>query len=268
MPHSSPPPQWSLPLDQPPRVIYTGVGRHGQREKELRYRFRDQWCFHLYRYRGRLELSGRIYEFDDGTVSLIPPDTPFRHIWLRAGSTHFFSLFQHPVGPGVSFPLLQAQGPQGAALFTELTESATWYAADPARTSARLWDVLWRLARGAPAGEAAPADDTRHPALRAVEATIEAKLSEGLRLAKLARSAGVTPNHLNRLFLRAHGLNARSYLQARRWERAAYLLRHTTMPVKAVAVEAGYPDPGHFNKFVRARAGCAPRAFRARDGEG
>ena len=54
------------------------------------------------------------------------------------------------------------------------------------------------------------------------------------------------------------------YIQERRWERAQYLLEVSGLPVKVEAVETGMPDLGHFNKFIRSRAGVPPRELRER----
>jgi transcriptional regulator GlxA family with amidase domain len=47
-----------------------------------------------------------------------------------------------------------------------------------------------------------------------------------------------------------------------RIRRAEQLLRHSSLTVKAVAIETGFTDLQQFNKLVRKHCGSAPRNLR------
>jgi transcriptional regulator GlxA family with amidase domain len=48
----------------------------------------------------------------------------------------------------------------------------------------------------------------------------------------------------------------------RRWRQARRLLTSTTLPAKRIAIDLGFNDLSHFNKFVRQRSGKSPRKVR------
>jgi transcriptional regulator GlxA family with amidase domain len=51
-----------------------------------------------------------------------------------------------------------------------------------------------------------------------------------------------------------------------RAERAAYLLRTTRSPLKAIAEEVGINDPFQFSRFFKRMNGLPPREYRKRQG--
>jgi AraC-like DNA-binding protein len=90
---------------------------------------------------------------------------------------------------------------------------------------------------------------------------IQRHLDRPLTLAGLARRAGYSPQHLNRVFQRVLGTTPLKYLAATRLERAAELLRDQRLTVTEVARRVGFPDPAYFSRqFVR-RFGVTPSAY-------
>ena len=84
-----------------------------------------------------------------------------------------------------------------------------------------------------------------------------------LSLKELSAGAGITPNHLGRIFHEQVGMSFREYLRLMRLGRAAYLLRRSRKPVKHLAAEAGYPDASNFVHDFKDAFGKSPQTYRA-----
>jgi transcriptional regulator GlxA family with amidase domain len=78
----------------------------------------------------------------------------------------------------------------------------------------------------------------------------------------LARELDVSHNHLTRSFRAATGLAPVEFIRERRVNRAEELLRHTTLPIKAIAAQVGLGDFHSFNKVMRRAKGASPRRLR------
>ncbi|MFT5221715.1 MAG: AraC-like DNA-binding protein/mannose-6-phosphate isomerase-like protein (cupin superfamily) [Glaciecola sp.] len=110
---------------------------------------------------------------------------------------------------------------------------------------------------------AAPLEDgTPHWLHNAIDALSrdEAALAEGG--AGLARLAGRTPEHVNRVLRQHTGLTTTETVNAMRLDRAAGLLCMTDAPILDVAVLAGFGNLSHFYACFGARFGTTPRRYR------
>ncbi|MGH3489828.1 MAG: helix-turn-helix domain-containing protein, partial [Actinopolymorphaceae bacterium] len=122
-----------------------------------------------------------------------------------------------------------------------------------------VWAALWRVAQlGTPAEAGRP-----HAAVGTAIAYIESNLAGDLTVPTVARAAGVSHNHLTRLFRAETGDTVVGYIRRRRIERARHLLRESTLPIPTVAASVGIGDLQAFNKTCRRLLGAAPRAVRA-----
>jgi transcriptional regulator GlxA family with amidase domain len=128
----------------------------------------------------------------------------------------------------------------------------------PAEAAAAVWTVLWSVANlSCPDHAGGP-----HEAVAAAMAHIETHLAEPLAVPDIARAAGVSHNHLTRLFRAETGDSVVAYIRRRRLERARHLLRESTLPIPAVAAAVGISDLQAFNKVCRSGLGSGPRALR------
>jgi transcriptional regulator GlxA family with amidase domain len=100
----------------------------------------------------------------------------------------------------------------------------------------------------------------------AAAAHIESNLSSTLTVPDIARVAGVSHNHLTRLFRAETGHTVVGHIRRRRLERARHLLRESTLSIPAIAASVGIPDLQAFNKACRHELGGSPRAVRAGSG--
>jgi AraC-like DNA-binding protein len=89
------------------------------------------------------------------------------------------------------------------------------------------------------------------------------RYAEPLRVADLAREGGWSPAHFAREFRRVFGESPHQYLQSRRLERAAALLRDTDPPVTEISLAVGLTSLGSFTSSFTRVYGVAPSAYRA-----
>ena len=94
--------------------------------------------------------------------------------------------------------------------------------------------------------------------------TIDRSYAEPLDIAALARIALVSPAHFIRVFGATFGETPHRYLQRRRIERAAALLRDTDLPVSTVCTEVGFGSFATFTRTFRNIMGETPSAYQRR----
>jgi AraC family transcriptional regulator of arabinose operon len=87
---------------------------------------------------------------------------------------------------------------------------------------------------------------------------------EAMDLPGLARTAGVSPAQLVKLFKRHLGVTPLRYVWEARTRRGAQLLRETGLTVAEVAYRCGFQTPFHFSRWIKACEGVSPRELRAR----
>ena len=82
-----------------------------------------------------------------------------------------------------------------------------------------------------------------------------------VRVRDVAARAGVHPVYLARQFRRFFGSSVVSYLQRARVTRAADLIASSSMPLSAVAFQAGFADQSHLSRSFRVGTGFTPGAY-------
>ena len=237
-----------------------GIGVHGRKRIE-RYQLPDLWCLHLYRYTATVRLEGREYPIEPGYVGIIPANMSMEY-HFPSRSPHLYVHFRCLAGEttDTARPIraMQDLGDDFGRIYEQLEQVVN---SENGRARARLWEVLWQLSERtviAP-GEYAGT----HPAVKAALSLIDRHLDEALRVSQIAETVGVSDNYLARLFGASVGVTVVGYIQKRRAERAVHLLRHSTLPVKTIAVLVGLPDLQQFNKAIHAAMGQSPRAVRS-----
>lgn len=250
----------AIDLSEPPEVYAQGRATHGVRQLDDHFQLPQLWSLHLYRYHAELEVDGRSYQVAPGTVSLVPPAADIRYRY-QGPSTHLYAHLR-VFGRNPTQGRLQLIMSPGAELpvITDLMESAVAAAAfRPERTRADLWGVLLRLADRP---EQPPSTHPAHDHVVAAMAYIESRLTEPLTVPQVAAAAGISANHLTRLFSAEVQQTVVSYIRRRRVEQARRLLASSTMSISAIAAAVGIPDLQAFNKACRAVTGRSPRRLR------
>jgi AraC-like DNA-binding protein len=127
--------------------------------------------------------------------------------------------------------------------------------------SSRIYDVLLQLAAARHGME----DDPRlPPVLEQAMAAVVADLASVWTVARVARRAGCTPEHLNRLMKRHVDMHAHEWLEQLRLHHAARSLRETRAHIHEIGARVGYADPYYFSKAFRRVTGMTPTQYRRR----
>lgn len=248
-----------MQLDEPPVVVNLGAGIHGTVHERDVFRLPDLWQFHLYSYRAELNVGGTTHEIRPGYVSLIPPGVQVTYHY-RGRSEHLY-VHLRLAGRGEirTVPVMQDAGAETPLLTTLLRQAIATATAVPAMAVAEVWAALWHVARLTET--AGP-----HAAVAAAVTHIESHLAGSLSVPEIAAAAGVSHNHLTRLFRVETGRTVVAYIRHRRLQTARHLLQESTLPIPAVAVAVGIADLQAFNKACHRELGASPRAVRSRRG--
>lgn len=78
----------------------------------------------------------------------------------------------------------------------------------------------------------------------------------------LARQAGISPQHLCRVFKETMNMRPLEYLTQRRLREAKRLLQRKEIPISEVAVLSGFPDAGYFSTVFKKYEGLTPIEYR------
>jgi AraC-type DNA-binding domain-containing proteins len=98
--------------------------------------------------------------------------------------------------------------------------------------------------------------------LREVTEYISDNYNRDLKLAELARVAGMSSFHFAREFKRTTGTTPHQYLIKFRVERAKALLVRKELPLIEVGLQTGFSHQSHFTRLFRRVTGLTPNAYR------
>ena len=104
---------------------------------------------------------------------------------------------------------------------------------------------------------------TSNGSLIAAVAAMERQIGTPASRKDLARTAGVSVRHLERLFAEHLDVTIHQHYVSLRLVRARTLLRQTSLPLAQVGTECGFADASHFARVYRKRYGLSPSADRA-----
>ncbi|MGJ4935776.1 helix-turn-helix domain-containing protein [Bradyrhizobium oligotrophicum] len=102
-----------------------------------------------------------------------------------------------------------------------------------------------------------------HPNLRRALLYLVDHYAEPIRLGSLARQAHVSQSHLSFLFRHSLQTSCKAMLSRIRVEKAKELLStNARQPITDVALQVGFADLSHFEKYFRRQVGRTPREYR------
>lgn len=89
-------------------------------------------------------------------------------------------------------------------------------------------------------------------------------VNQAVRLADMAKVAGLTETSLCRFYKSKMGVSPIAYMDNLRLKRACELLEYTDRTVKEIVYECGYSDTNFFYKLFKRKIGMTPLGFRVR----
>jgi AraC-like DNA-binding protein len=254
---------WDLPLSASPHLLMMGIGVHRPQRGWDRYCLPGLWCLHFYRYDGELKINGESFPIRPGHCSVTPPGALLEYSYGHTPSVHAVAHFRlEGESETLVLPAMRDLGDAFSELSSLFEEAIPWLRTEPARASARVWDVLWRLGKLPGDQEASTPLRIQSKAIERAQHYIEVHLNAPLKVARVAEYSGFSHNHFTRVFAAATGSTPAQYIRARRVERARHLLEHSTLPIKAITSQCGLGDLQAFNKTLRRELGKSPRELR------
>ncbi|WP_027171779.1 AraC family transcriptional regulator [Methylobacterium sp. 10] len=128
--------------------------------------------------------------------------------------------------------------------------------------------VVHRLAHAASRPEPVSAHGLTARQMSDVVAFIDASLGDDLRVADLARIAGLSEHYFSRCFQASVGVPPYAFITRRRLDRAAELLTRSPLPVASIAALVGYDDPSQFSAAFKRYKAMAPLAWKRQQANG
>lgn len=98
---------------------------------------------------------------------------------------------------------------------------------------------------------------------RKVRAVLDDRFRDDLTLSGVAEAVGASVSHVQRSFRAEAGVSVVEYVQRRRVELAAELLRSTDSSVTEVGITAGFGNPSYFGRVFARMMGVTPSGYRA-----
>ncbi len=252
----------TLPLGSPPQSIQLGAhSRHGTSKKRETYCLHELWCLNLfYQGEGTVLIQGKVREFHAGYAVLTPPNTEINYTFYEETALTYVHFKPEAVVPKVKVPMTLDLGIDFECVIQDIQMIAKARNPEPEYIRARVWDVLWKIARHSSVIERPRYSVVVEEALD----LIDRQLSKPICIRDLARALKISHTHLNRLFAAEFGISANRYVRKKRVERALHLLKNSSLPIQSVGASVGIPDPHHFNKTIRQTLGVSP--FKIRSG--
>ncbi|MBX3110525.1 MAG: helix-turn-helix transcriptional regulator [Fimbriimonadaceae bacterium] len=209
--------------------------------------------------KGTFTMNADVFPVEGNDLVIVPPGSHNEVSWSAGSTTRTIVYFTFRASDSpqdeVALPLHTRLGEEGRVWNVNLRRALSRI--QTSRTSAQVVAkaLLWAVAVPPPVGE-------RNVYVTAAERLVAENLAEPIRIGDLAKSVGICQGQLNRLFVTVHGKTPLQYVRDVRAEHAHHLLTTTTLSLKQVGAACGYPNPHHFNRFVRDRLGASPRAIR------
>ena len=170
---------------------------------------------------------------------------PLRSMWLRFATE----------GIDLSWPALRAVWEELPAMPRERRDAWRRTLVLQGREALRLLEDE----RGVPT-----APESLPPVISRVCRAVQSRYMDSLTLRDLAAEAGVSPEHLSRLFHQSTGLRFREYLAETRVNAAKDALRETPDLISEIAGRSGFSTLSRFNRAFRELTGVTPRDYRKR----
>jgi len=225
------------------------------------------------------ELNGHKTKVPEGGVLLTRPGFEEKYCWDTKGRTrHAYLHFDIDTYPSdwpdeSKWPVTKGSVPAAvAALFQELVERiykhSDWPAKEPDQDSQRLLETLISLYLKA-GGKGSPEenDTMPYPVRRAVDRMrqiIDEDAHYKITLAELAKVAGVSPQHLCRLFTNTVGHAPLQTFKMIQLQLALVLLIRSNLAIKEIAERCGFDDPFYFSRSYLKAYGESPRKTQQR----
>lgn len=216
----------------------------------------------------RLEYRDRHYTAKPGDIVLMDCTFPQYYdtadyvafYWLHIAGLNSFELCEYLTHANDGIVFRTSNNEKTAELLRLIvSQYANNQMVNDAEQSRLLHSILCYLM---PSAHMPAVSDENDPVQKVIKYIYD-HLGEELSLKRLAAEVYMSPTHLMRLFREETQHSPHEYIVLMRMDRAKYLLKTTTMPIKKIAYEVGYRSESSFTGAFTDRIGISPRRFRA-----
>jgi AraC-like DNA-binding protein len=211
-----------------------------------------------------LTFAGRAHRLDANRFWLIPLHRTITLRYAPRGHFYFVHFTAKSAGGMDIFRRLDAPVvlPAGPALRRAYVAAFTGHTAVASlRLQAAVTDLVARFA-DRPDVLALWREDSLHTAYRAVLDHIRTRNHPGLRLAELARIAGLKQDDLRKGFRRSMGMPLKAYLMSDLLHKSLDLLLGTNLNITEIAERLGYSSPFYFERVFKRAMRHPPLRYR------
>lgn len=254
--------------------LLTGHFRETSGYRALRKRGVGDWLLiHTVSGRGRFGHGGGELIAEPGDWVLLRPGTPHDYgveaelqrwdlVWAHfQPRMEWLALLAWPVA-AEGLMRLRVEGAEGDALAAQFLGVHALLNSQRPRREAYAMNGLEALLLGLDAhNEDAEAQAKDQRIQRAMD-HLDRHLAGKLLIDDVAGAVGLSPSRLAHLFKDETGQTVQGYLEARRMQVAADLLRRTSFPIKQIAAAAGFESQFYFSQRFSRWTGMSPLAFR------
>lgn len=242
-------------------VVYKPAGECGPRVQQ------DLQFVIVHSGEAEVQLDGRRLHIPPGCVGLLHPGHTETFYFSRNHRTHHTWCAIHPAllpeslrERALTWPAVQPQSPTFDYLMKAAFAMSRWRS-EAARQVLETMSLCLLEEYGRMARAGAEELEGESPWMRARQ-RIETRFGEADCLEQAARAAGVTPQHLNRLFRKHFNTTPGEWMWQTRVDHGASLLAETGLPIAEVAERCGFKNPFHFSRLVKKYQGQSPRDLR------
>jgi AraC family transcriptional regulator len=220
----------------------------------------DRWfLLALIRHEGIAQVGGLTQLIRGDTALVIAPGTRVRieRTLDSAEMSHFWVHFR-PSETGdfkVSLPWITEIGDLMKTLDPMLRRAFDAMPWTKRRLAVLAWNILWELSTNA-------AEVRLSSQMEVAQEFILKGLGENVTVSDIAAAAGVSHNHLIRMFQDEFGMAPSGYVRTQRITRACHLLLNTDESIKNIGAQVGYPSAQHFHRVMKSVLGIGPQEVR------
>lgn len=208
-----------------------------------------------------LSLKEHVVDLTPDKIVLIPPNTPFdKH--TTCDVHHFFIHFTVGNVSGQLLPGLY-EVPLSNEILNHIKETIALFNASLTETP-RFLLLTNLIVANALVGLA---EQMRPPVLSdprlvTVSSYMDAHLSEHITNSELARLVGMNTNAFIYFFNRKMNATPKKFLMSKRFQKACYLLKYSSLSIDHIAEQTGFCDRNHFTKAFIRQENVGPAKYR------
>ena len=225
--------------------------------------------------KGTFVCEGKTYEIGQGSGFLICPDTsctyqadvddPWSYSWVAFNGMHAETYLKR-AGLSRSQPVFNCAGEAEARISSCFNGMLAAGRSENSR-DIKLLSVLYEFLGliidtvGPKTPEEYAVNVKEHYIHQAVN-FIEMNYSHSINIEDLASELNLNRKYMSKLFKEIVGVTPQNYLIRYRMERAAELMKNTSLSIGEIAQSVGYPDQLLFSRMFKKVMGAAPREHR------